>query len=135
MENHNFKKKFGQNFLRDNNILDKIANSFENITHLAFGVETKKPEILIELANFFLNEPKQFKTAIKKHLNEGNSLVVSRQKALEDMVMTDKAMFSEITEAVNILNKPNNILAIEYLCAIKKLNSKIMNHQNFWIYK
>ena len=28
MEKHNFKKKFGQNFLRDNNILDKIANSF-----------------------------------------------------------------------------------------------------------
>ena len=103
----------------------KIANSFENITHLAFGVETKKPEILIELANFFLNEPKQFKTAIKKHLNEGNSLVVSRQKALEDMVMTDKAMFSEITEAVNILNKPNNILAIEYLKALISTNSKI----------
>lgn len=103
----------------------KIANSFENITHLAFGVETKKPEILIELANFFLNEPKSFKTALKKHLNEGNSLVVSRQKALEDMVMTDKAMFSEITEAVNILNKPNNILAIEYLKALISTNSKI----------
>ena len=29
MEKHNFKKKFGQNFLRDNNILDKIANSFD----------------------------------------------------------------------------------------------------------
>lgn len=103
----------------------KIANSFENITHLAFGVETKKPEILIELANFFLNEPKQFKTAIKKHLNEGNSLVVSRQKAIEDMVNTDKAIFSEITEAVNILNKPNNILAIEYLKALISTNSKI----------
>ena len=103
----------------------KIANSFKNITHLAFGVETKKPEILIELANFFLNEPKQYQTAIKKHLNEGNSLVVSRQKALEDMVMTDKAIFSEITEAVNILNKPNNILAIEYLKALISTGSKI----------
>lgn len=103
----------------------KIANSFKNITHLAFGVETKKPEILIELANFFLNEPKQFQTAIKKHLAEGNSLVVSRQKALEDMVMTDKAIFSEITEAVNILNKPNNVLAIEYLKALISTGSKI----------
>ena len=26
---HNFKKKYGQNFLKDNNILDKIANSVE----------------------------------------------------------------------------------------------------------
>lgn len=103
----------------------KIANSFENVTHLAFGVETKKPEILVELANFFLNEPKEFKTAIKKHLNEGNSLVVSRQKALEDMVKSDKVMFSEITEAVNILNKPNNVLAIEYLKALISTNSKI----------
>ena len=103
----------------------KIANSFKNITHLAFGVETKKPEILIELANFFLNEPKQYQTAIKKHLAEGNSLVVSRQKALEDMVMADKAIFSEITEAVNILNKPNNVLAIEYLKALISTGSKI----------
>lgn len=103
----------------------KIANSFKNITHLAFGVETKKPEILVELANFFLNEPKQYQTAIKKHLAEGNSLVVSRQKALEDMVMADKAIFSEITEAVNILNKPNNVLAIEYLKALISTNSKI----------
>lgn len=103
----------------------KIANSFENVTHLAFGVETKKPELLIELANFFLNEPKEFKTALKKHLKEGNSLVVSRQKALEDMVWVDKINLSEITEAVNIIGKPNNILAIEYLKALIITNSKI----------
>lgn len=104
----------------------KIANSFSNVTHLAFGVETKKPELLTELANFFLNEPKEFKTALKKHLAEGNSLVVSRQKALEDMAMVDKIKLSEITEAVNILGKPNNILAIEYLKALIKTNSKII---------
>lgn len=104
----------------------KIANSFDKITHLAFGVETKKPEILTELAHFFLNEPKEFKSAIKKHLAEGNSLVVSRQKALEDMAMVDKINLSEITEAVNILGKPNNILAIEYLKALIKTNSKIV---------
>ena len=103
----------------------KIANSFENVTHLAFGVETNKPHILEELARFFLNEPKEFKTALKKHLNEGNSLVVSRQKALEDMVWVDKINLSEITEAVNILGKPNNILAIEYIKALITTNSKI----------
>lgn len=29
MKKHNFKKRYGQNFLRDNNILNKISNSFE----------------------------------------------------------------------------------------------------------
>ena len=29
MEKHNFKKKYGQNFLNDENILDKIINLFE----------------------------------------------------------------------------------------------------------
>ena len=38
----------------------------------------------------------------------------------EEMMKEDKVVFSEITETLNILTKPNNILAIEY---IKALNS------------
>ena len=42
----------------------------------------------------------------------GNSLPVSRTKAVEELMKEDKAVFSEITETLNILSKPNNILAI-----------------------
>ena len=102
-----------------------IANSFDNVTHLSFGCETKNHELLKELALFFAKEPKEYKEALKKYLDEGNSLVVSREKAIEELIKTDKVEFSEITEVFNILRKPNNILAIEYLKALYKTNSKI----------
>lgn len=103
----------------------KIANSFDNVTHLAFGCETENFELLKEIAKFFANEPKEFKDKLKKHLDAGNSLPVSRQKAIEELMKEDKVVFSEITETINILSKPNNILAIEYLKALYKTKSKI----------
>ena len=103
----------------------KIANSFENVTHLAFGCETENFELLKEVAKFFANEPKEYKEKLKKFLDQGDSLPVSRQKAIEEMMKEDKVVFSEITETLNILSKPNNILSIEYLKALYKTKSKI----------
>lgn len=103
----------------------KIANSFENVTHLAFGCETENYELLKEIAKYFANEPKEFKEKLKKYLDAGNSLPVSRQKAIEELMKEDKVIFSEITETLNILSKPNNILAIEYLKAMYKTKSTI----------
>ena len=103
----------------------KIANSFDNVTHLAFGCETENFELLKEIAKFFANEPKEYKEKLKKFLDVGDSLPVARQKAVEEMMKEDKVVFSEITETLNILTKPNNILAIEYLKALYKTKSKI----------
>ncbi len=103
----------------------KIANSFENVTHLAFGCETKRTDILMELAKFFANEPKEYKTKLKTYLDAGNSLVTSRQKAIEDLITEGNIGFSEINEVSAILKQPNNILAIEYLKALINTNSKI----------
>lgn len=103
----------------------KIANSFENVTHLAFGCETENHELLKEVAKFFSNEPKVYKDKLKIFLDQGYSLPVSRQKAIEELIKEDQVEFSEITETLNILSKPNNILAIEYLKALNKTKSKI----------
>jgi predicted nucleotidyltransferase len=103
----------------------KIANSFANVTHLAFGCETENHELLKEIAKFFANEPKEYKEKLKKFLDAGNSLPISRQKAVEELIKEDLVSFSEITETLNILSKPNNILAIEYLKALYKTKSKI----------
>lgn len=103
----------------------KIANSFDNVTHLAFGCETENFELLKDIAKFFANEPKEYKEKLKKFLDMGNSLPVSRSKAMEELMKEDKVVFSEITETLNILSKPNNILAIEYLKALYKTKSKI----------
>ena len=78
----------------------KIANSFENVTHLAFGCETENHELLKEIAKFFANEPKEFKEKLKKYLDAGNSLPVSRQKAVEELMKEDKVVFSKDGDAI-----------------------------------
>ena len=103
----------------------KIANSFDNVTHLAFGCETKNFKLLKEIASYLAKEPKEYKEALKDWLDKGNSLVVSRQKAIEELIKANKVEFSEVTETIEILQKPNNILAIEYLKALIKTESKI----------
>ncbi len=103
----------------------KIANAFNNVTHLAFGCETKNYELLKEIATYLANEPEEYKTALKGWMDKGNSLVVSRQKAIEELIKENKVEFSGVTETLEILQKPNNILAIEYLKALIKTNSNI----------
>lgn len=103
----------------------KVANSFSNITHLAFGCETKNYQLLLEIATYLASEPKEYKDALAKWLDAGNSMAVSRQKAMEELIKTRTVSFSEITETISILQKPNNILAIEYIKALIKTNSKI----------
>ena len=103
----------------------KIANSFKNVTHISFGYECENFELLKELANYLADEPDEYKEALKKYLDEGNSIVLSRQKAIEQLVKEEKVTFSNITETIDALQKPNNILALEYLKALKRTNSKI----------
>ena len=103
----------------------KIANSFSNVTHLAFGCESENHALLQEVASYLTKEPDEYKEALAKYLELGNSMVLSRQKAIEELIKSGKAQFSQITETVELLQKPNNILAIEYLKALMKTNSKI----------
>ncbi len=103
----------------------KIANSFNNVTHLAFGCETKNFELLKEVAEYLAKEPEEYKTELKKWLDKGNSMVMSRQKAIEELIKNNIVEFSGITETIELLQKPNNILAIEYLKALIKTSSKI----------
>ena len=81
----------------------KIANSFDNVTHLAFGVETANPSLLIEIADFLSNETDEYRATLQKYLDAGNSLPVSRQKAIEEMIKEDKVEFSEISETITYL--------------------------------
>lgn len=70
MENHNFKKKFGQNFLRDNNILDKIANSFDiengTIIEVGPGDGALTKRLIKKECNVFAFE---IDTSLKKYLD------------------------------------------------------------------
>ena len=89
----------------------KIANSFENITHLCFGSECGDIELLKDCANFFANEPKEYSLLLKKYLQLGNSYNQSRNLALEEYAKQNES----VKQFVTLLMSPNNILAIEYI--------------------
>ena len=95
----------------------KILNEIGNIDYLVFGIEEENLEKLQAIADVLVNEDDEFKRNIKEELDKGNSYPKAREIALK------KVLSSENVE--NIMQKPNNILAIEYLKALKITNNKI----------
>jgi len=84
------------------------------ITHLAFGVESDNIDKLSEIANLLVNEPTEYKEELKKNLDKGLSFATARDNAVSKFIPN------------KLLKSPNNILAIEYLKAIKYFNADII---------
>lgn len=79
---------------------------------LAFGAEIAEVDSLTHVVDILLD--KDFDSKVNKYLNEGLSYPLSRQNA-----------FNEYGYEFDI-STPNNILAIEYIKAIKQINSKMI---------
>lgn len=93
-------------------ILDRLGI----IDYLAFGVENDNLEVIENIADILNNEQIEYKNALKGFLKEGLSFPKARKQALEIVLKSDNLDF---------IHSPNNILALEYIKALKKTNSKI----------
>jgi predicted nucleotidyltransferase len=82
------------------------------ITHLAFGCEDSDIQTLYQLAEIISSEPAGYRDALHRHLSAGKSYPRARADALHDYGVPE--------EMILALAKPNNILAVEYLNAIKR---------------
>ena len=94
-----------------------ILHSLGCVDAICFGSECGDINVLNELAGILCNEPKEYKESLQKHLRNGFSFPLARQKAIEEIYPSQD--FS------NILEQPNNILGIEYLKALYRLNSNM----------
>ncbi|MCL2592050.1 MAG: nucleotidyltransferase [Defluviitaleaceae bacterium] len=92
-----------------------LLESMGIVDNICFGAENADIEKLKKIADFFINESVEFKNNLKENLGKGMSYPLARKEAF----------IREFPEMAEVLNMPNNILAIEYLKALKKLNSKI----------
>ena len=92
----------------------KLLNSIKNVTHLCFGSECGNIKLLKNIADYLLNPPKEFKKQLKSHLKQGFSYAVSIEKSITN------------SQWIEVIKKPNNLLAIEYLKALKVTKSKII---------
>ncbi len=102
----------------------KIATSFKNVTHIAFGSECGDIRSITELARFFNQEPEFFKKKIKQNLADGYSLGASKTKALQECIEEKFVKFSHPDVVAKLLDSPNNILGIEYMRVLLNSNRK-----------
>lgn len=87
------------------------------VDSLCFGSECSDLEGLQRVADILSEEPEEYQKLLKSFLKEGMSFPSAREEALAAYMKDENYSF--------LLHDPNNILGIEYLKALKKLNSEI----------
>lgn len=97
----------------------KILNSLKVVDNISFGCEADDVSVLKEFADILTDQPEEFKSLLSHELSKGISFPKARENAL-------LMYLNNIRKSANILSSPNNILAIEYLKALKITNSPIM---------
>jgi predicted nucleotidyltransferase len=95
-----------------------LLNSLKVVNYVSFGSECGNLDILNHFASILVNEPVEYKALLKHELSKGLSFPKARENAL-------MLYINDIRHYSNILNLPNNTLAIEYLKALKLTNSNI----------
>lgn len=101
----------------------RILNDSGVVSHLCFGSESGEVEPLQRLADLFRHEPPEFKKLIKKHLQSGVTLPVAGSRALAEYMTFSRTSLQPSDR--ELLNRPNNILGIEYLRALADINSVV----------
>jgi len=109
-----------------------ILDSLGIIDYLCFGSEEGSIEPLELAAQQFFCENESFKDNLKSQLNNGLPYALARQKALENILVNNRSQSGQdyndeakISNIINAVSKPNNILGIEYIKALKRFKSSI----------
>ncbi|WZL74802.1 nucleotidyltransferase [Clostridiaceae bacterium 35-E11] len=97
-----------------------LLNHLKIVDFISFGSEAGNIEILKEISSILATEPLSYQNYLKSFLAQGLSFPDARAKALY------KYINKQDMHLHSILHSPNNILGIEYIKALMKLNSSIM---------
>lgn len=96
----------------------KLLDSLKIVDAISFGAETEDFAALNNISSIACEEPKKYKDLLNQELKKGISYPKARENAFM-LYLDDNKRYA------NILKSPNNILAIEYLKALKKIKSTI----------
>lgn len=94
-----------------------LLNSLNIVDFLCFGAENDNIEMLKHISNTIINNNDILNNEIKSKLKLGISYPTAREAALKKLLSDDE---------ITLLKTPNNILGIEYIKALKRLDSKII---------
>lgn len=93
------------------------------VDFLCFGSESGSVSDLKALSSLLVEEPAEYKRALKQYLSQGKSFPSARALALQEYCQT--VSDDSLKRAGEILLSPNNILGIEYCKALLRLKSSI----------
>jgi len=96
----------------------KTLNSLKIVDAVSFGCEADDISVLQEFADILCDQPDEFKSLLAHELSKGISFPKARENAL-------LMYLNNIRKSANVLSAPNNILAIEYLKALKTTGSSM----------
>lgn len=92
-----------------------ILNQLGCVDAICFGSECGDIHVLNEIAQILTEEPADYQTVLRQSLKEGLSFPAARQAALSIY----SSRYSET------LSSPNNILGVEYLKALRNMQSRM----------
>lgn len=101
-----------------------LLNSLGIVDSICFGSEVGDIEFLKDVSNLLVDEPSLFKSLLKENLDNGFTFPKARSAALIHYLKNKKHYSEE--ELISHLNSSNNILGIEYVKSLKRLNSNIL---------
>ena len=94
-----------------------LLDSLGIIDSICFGSECNDLDALSQVADILSREPDDYRSILRRNLKKGSSFPSARHDALLE--------YTRIPAYAALLDDPNNILGIEYLKALKRLNSRM----------
>lgn len=95
-----------------------LLDSLGIVDCICFGSECNDLNALSHVADILCREPDNYRTLLKSNLKKGVSFPAARHDAMLE--------YTHTPAYASLLDDPNNILGIEYLKALKKLNSSMV---------
>lgn len=89
-----------------------VLEALKIVDHLCFGTETDDIKALTSAAVMLAEETEAFREKLDENLKHGMNYPAARLEAIRETGATD--------EQADMLCRPNNILAVEYIKALKK---------------
>ena len=102
----------------------KTISAFPDVHYISFGSECGDSELIRLAADFLSEEPEEYKALLKANLKNGLAFPRARAEALRTYAFSHP----EAAGIADILDYPNNTLAVAYAMQIKKAGLDIALH-------
>jgi len=102
-----------------------LLNKLGLVDNICFGSETGDIDLLKKIGFIISSEPQSYREYIKQEVKKGTSFVSSRAKAILKYLGENDTLQINTEDLNVLLQSSNNILALEYIKWLFRLNSSI----------